>query len=75
MISGYIHYAIKSTKKQAFSAKAILSNRYRYFLSSADRGFLPGIRVDPAAVDLAGFTGEFLTEGLDGLQNLGAAYF
>ena len=36
------------------------------FLS--DRGILPGIKVDKGAMSLAGFPGEKVTEGLDGLR-------
>jgi fructose-bisphosphate aldolase class I len=35
----------------------------------AERGIIPGIKVDQGTVDLAGFTGERITEGLDGLKN------
>lgn len=34
----------------------------------AKRGILPGIKVDRGTVDLAGFSGEKVTEGLDGLR-------
>ena len=47
----------------------------------ADRGILSGIKVDTGAHDLAGFPGEKVTEGLDGLRDrlmeyraLGAAF-
>lgn len=47
----------------------------------ADRGILAGIKVDAGAKDLAGFPGEQVTEGLDGLRarlaeyvGLGAAF-
>jgi len=33
------------------------------------RGIIPGIKVDKGAKPLAGFTGEKVTEGLDGLRN------
>jgi fructose-bisphosphate aldolase class I len=33
-----------------------------------DRGILPGIKVDKGTVALAGFPGELVTEGLDGLR-------
>jgi fructose-bisphosphate aldolase class I len=32
------------------------------------RGIIPGIKVDKGAIDLAGFPGEKITEGLDGLR-------
>ncbi len=35
----------------------------------ADQGILPGIKVDGGAKPLAGFPGETITEGLDGLRN------
>jgi fructose-bisphosphate aldolase class I len=41
----------------------------------AERGIIPGIKVDQGAVDLAGFTGEKITEGLDGLKNRVMEYF
>jgi fructose-bisphosphate aldolase class I len=34
----------------------------------SQRGIVPGIKVDKGAVDLAGFPGEKITEGLDGLR-------
>jgi len=34
----------------------------------ANRGILPGIKVDQGAGDMAGFPGEKITEGLDGLR-------
>ena len=34
----------------------------------ADRGIIPGIKVDTGAKDLAGAPGEKVTEGLDGLR-------
>ncbi len=34
----------------------------------ADKGIIPGIKVDTGAKDLAGFPGEKVTEGLDGLR-------
>ena len=40
----------------------------------ARRGILPGIKVDKGAVDLAGFPGEKVTEGLDGLRDRLAQY-
>jgi fructose-bisphosphate aldolase class I len=41
----------------------------------ASRGILPGIKVDEGAKDLAGFPGEKVTEGLDGLRERLAAYY
>src|SRR2546421_2442193 len=35
----------------------------------ADRGIIPGIKVDKGAKDLAGASGETVTEGLDGLRD------
>lgn len=47
----------------------------------AQRGIMPGIKVDKGLIDLAGFPGEKVTEGLDGLRarlaeyrNLGARF-
>ncbi len=40
----------------------------------ARKGILPGIKVDKGAVDLAGFPGEKVTEGLDGLRDRLAQY-
>lgn len=37
-------------------------------------GIIPGIKVDMGAKPLAGFTGEFVTEGLDGLRERLAQY-
>src|ERR1700728_1902850 len=38
-------------------------------------GIIPGIKVDQGAKDLAGFPGEKVTEGLDGLRERLAAYY
>ena len=40
----------------------------------ADRGVIPGIKVDTGAKPLAGFAGEKVTEGLDGLRDRLAEY-
>jgi fructose-bisphosphate aldolase class I len=40
----------------------------------ADRGVIPGIKVDKGAKALAGFAGEKVTEGLDGLRDRLAEY-
>ena len=40
-----------------------------------DRGMLPGIKVDKGPVPLAGFPGEVVTEGLDGLRERLAEYY
>jgi fructose-bisphosphate aldolase class I len=40
----------------------------------ASRGIVPGIKVDTGAHDLAGFPGEKVTEGLDGLRERCAEY-
>ncbi len=40
----------------------------------ADAGILPGIKVDTGAKDMAGFEGEKITEGLDGLRERLAEY-
>ena len=39
-----------------------------------EKGILPGIKVDKGAKPLAGFSGEKITEGLDGLRERLAAY-
>lgn len=39
-----------------------------------DGGMIPGIKVDNGAKDLAGFPGELVTEGLDGLRERLAGY-
>jgi fructose-bisphosphate aldolase class I len=39
-----------------------------------EAGIVPGIKVDAGAKDLAGFSGEKITEGLDGLRNRLAEY-
>ncbi|HOU24671.1 MAG TPA: fructose-bisphosphate aldolase class I [Anaerolineae bacterium] len=41
----------------------------------ADKGIIPGIKVDTGAKDLAGFPGEKVTEGLDGLRERLAEYY
>jgi fructose-bisphosphate aldolase class I len=40
----------------------------------ASRGIVPGIKVDKGAIDLAGFPGEKVTDGLDGLRERCAEY-
>ena len=40
-----------------------------------EAGIIPGIKVDAGAVDLAGHSGEKVTEGLDGLRQRLAEYF
>jgi fructose-bisphosphate aldolase class I len=40
----------------------------------SDKGVIPGIKVDTGAKDLAGFPGEKVTEGLDGLRDRLAEY-
>ncbi len=41
----------------------------------AERGVIPGIKVDKGAKPLAGFSGEKVTEGLDGLRDRLAEYY
>jgi fructose-bisphosphate aldolase class I len=41
----------------------------------ADVGIIPGIKVDSGAKDMAGFPGEKITEGLDGLRDRLAEYY
>jgi fructose-bisphosphate aldolase class I len=38
-------------------------------------GIIPGIKVDAGAIDMAGFPGEKLTEGMDGLRDRLANYY
>ncbi|HEY0245635.1 MAG TPA: class I fructose-bisphosphate aldolase [Mucilaginibacter sp.] len=38
-------------------------------------GIIPGIKVDEGAIDMAGFPGEKITEGLDGLRERLAKYY
>lgn len=40
-----------------------------------EAGIIPGIKVDTGAKDLAGFPGEKVTEGLDGLRERLAEYY
>jgi fructose-bisphosphate aldolase class I len=40
-----------------------------------DAGIIPGIKVDTGAKDMAGFPGEKVTEGLDGLRDRLAEYY
>lgn len=40
----------------------------------SDKGIIPGVKVDKGAKDLAGFPGETVTEGLDGLRERLAEY-
>jgi fructose-bisphosphate aldolase class I len=40
-----------------------------------DAGIIPGIKVDTGAKDMAGYPGEKITEGLDGLRDRLAEYF
>ena len=40
-----------------------------------DKGILPGIKVDMGAKELAGFSGEKITEGLDGLRERLQEYY
>jgi fructose-bisphosphate aldolase class I len=66
-ISGLILYdeTIRQKKKDGTSfVKAI-----------TDTGIIPGIKVDMGARDLAGHSGEKITEGLDGLRDRLSEYF
>lgn len=40
-----------------------------------DKGIIPGIKVDTGAKEMAGFSGEKITEGLDGLRDRLKIYF
>ncbi len=59
-ISGAILY--EETLRQA-TGDGVPFARYM-----ADQGIIPGIKVDAGTVPLAGFPGELVTEGLDGLR-------
>ena len=66
-ISGVILYdeTIRQNKKDGIPIiKAII-----------DSGIIPGIKVDTGAKSMAGFAGEKITEGLDGLRERLAEYF
>jgi fructose-bisphosphate aldolase class I len=66
-ISGAILYdeTIRQQKKDGTSFVKALS----------DAGIIPGIKVDTGAKDMAGHTGEKITEGLDGLRDRLKEYF
>jgi fructose-bisphosphate aldolase class I len=66
-ISGVILYdeTIRQQKKDGTPFLKVLS----------DAGIIPGIKVDTGAKDLAGFPGEKITEGLDGLRERLKEYF
>jgi fructose-bisphosphate aldolase class I len=66
-ISGVILYdeTIRQQKKDGTPFLKILG----------DAGIIPGIKVDNGAKDLAGFPGEKITEGLDGLRDRLKEYF
>ena len=65
-ISGVIMYdeTVRQAAKDDTSFPAYLKRR----------GIIPGIKVDTGAKDLAGFSGEKVTEGLDGLRERLAEY-
>jgi fructose-bisphosphate aldolase, class I len=65
-ISGAILYdeTIRQKKKDGTSFVKVLT----------DAGIIPGIKVDAGAKDMAGFPGEKVTEGLDGLRGRLAEY-
>lgn len=65
-ISGAILYdeTIRQTKKDGTPFVKLL----------LDAGIIPGIKVDAGAKDLAGYPGEKVTEGLDGLRDRLAEY-
>jgi fructose-bisphosphate aldolase class I len=66
-ISGAILYdeTIRQSKKDGTLFVKIIN----------DAGIIPGIKVDTGAIDLAGHTGEKITEGLDGLRDRLHEYF
>ena len=65
-ISGVIMY--DETIRQKSSGGSPLAQ------ALADQGVVPGIKVDTGAKPLAGFPGEMVTEGLDGLRDRLAEY-
>ncbi len=65
-ISGVIHYD-ETIRQQTADGKP-----FPQLLAS--RGILPGIKVDAGAKPMAGFPGETVTEGLDGLRERLAEY-
>jgi len=65
-ISGVILY------DETLRQKAQSGTRLAEILSQ--EGIIPGIKVDKGALDLAGFPGEKITEGLDGLRERLVAY-
>jgi fructose-bisphosphate aldolase, class I len=54
--------------------RARVSDGRSFPCALADRGLLPGIRVDTGTAPLAGAPGETVTEGLDGLRSRLAGY-
>jgi fructose-bisphosphate aldolase, class I len=58
--------------EETLRQKSLNGTAFAQLLS--DRGILPGIKVDQGAKPLAGFSGEKITEGLDGLRERLAAY-
>lgn len=66
-ISGVILYdeTIRQSKKDGTPFIKVIT----------DAGIIPGIKVDAGAKDLAGHTGEKVTEGLDGLRGRLAEYY
>jgi len=65
-LSGVIFY------DETFWQKTDEGQNFRDFLKS--KGILPGIKVDLGLIDLPGFPGEKLTQGLDGLPERMAKY-
>ena len=65
-ISGVIMYdeTVRQDAEEGIGFPAYLKNR----------GIIPGIKVDTGAKELAGFAGEMVTEGLDGLRERLAEY-
>src|SRR5450759_4378260 len=66
-ISGAILYdeTIRQQKKDGTPFLKVLT----------DAGIIPGIKVDTGAKDLAGYPGEKITDGLDGLRDRLKEYF
>ncbi|SDU18930.1 fructose-bisphosphate aldolase, class I [Verrucomicrobium sp. GAS474] len=66
-ISGVILYD-ETTRQKRGDATPLID-------AIADAGIIPGIKVDTGAKDLAGHSGEKVTEGLDGLRDRLQEYF
>ena len=68
-ISGVIMY------DETFRQSTTCKNKIPFTEYLEEKGIIPGIKVDSGAKDLAGFTNEKVTEGLDGLRERLQEYF